>query len=254
MLEAKKDLILFIGIAFLLPLICSMLIISFPVCHSGTYNLILYGIQGASPTLAAIITILIRKSKVELIIFLKEKYVSNSSIKYCLMGFIVPAVILTIGKFLINLVEDNGVFITLPSYSKFIIILWALLAEELGWRGYLQEKLEIVFGTNFTPLIIGVIWTFWHYHFFIMGSMEIPLMAFIYSCIVESYGYYVITKLAKGNILPASLWHFSGNLFFNLYLINPNWNDGSLLPYTIINSLYSIYILFFILYRKNLLP
>lgn len=250
-MDDKKDLLTFIIFAFLLPLLCSILIITFPICQSGGLNLVLYGIQGASPALAAIATILIRKSKIQLIIFLKEKYVSNISIKYCMVGFIIPAIILTIGKLLSNSIMNNDVLITLPTYRKFIIILWALIAEELGWRGYLQEKVESVFGACFTPLIVGMIWTFWHYHFFMIGSMEVPYMAFTYSCIVESYGYYVLTKISKGNIVPASLWHFSVNLFFNLYLINPNWNNGSILPYIIINGLYSIYIFFFVLYRKN---
>ena len=197
MVDDKKDLCTFIIFVFLLPLICSILTITFPICQSGALNLILYGIQGASPTLVAIATILIRKSRIQLIIFLKEKYVSNISIKYCMIGFVVPAIILTIGKLLINSTMNNDVFITLPTYRKFIIILWALIAEELGWGGYLQEKIEIVFGMCFTPLLVGMIWTFWHYHFFMIGSMDVPYMAFTYSCIVESYGSISLQKSQK---------------------------------------------------------
>jgi len=42
-----------------------------------------------------------------------------------------------------------------------------------------------------------------------------PFVLLILGCVFESYGYFVITKLAKGNIIPASIWHFSGNLFVN---------------------------------------
>ena len=45
--------------------------------------------------------------------------------------------------------------------------MWALVAEELGWRGYLQEKIEAHVGDVLTPLIVGIIWTVWHFHFFI---------------------------------------------------------------------------------------
>ena len=82
--------------------------------------------------------------------------------------------------------------------------------------------------------------------------MEAPIVAFTYGCIAESYGYYVITKLAKGNIVPASIWHFSGNLFFNLYLLNPNWNGGSTMPYIIVNIIMTIYIGIFIYYIKKI--
>ena len=41
--------------------------------------------------------------------------------------------------------------------------MWALVAEELGWRGYLQEKIEAHVGDVLTPLIVGIIWTVWHF-------------------------------------------------------------------------------------------
>ena len=49
--------------------------------------------------------------------------------------------------------------------QKNIIVMWALVAEELGWRGYLQEKIEAHVGDVLTPLIVGIIWTVWHFHF-----------------------------------------------------------------------------------------
>jgi membrane protease YdiL (CAAX protease family) len=36
------------------------------------------------------------------------------------------------------------------------------LAEELGWRGYLQPRLMVRTSPAATSLIIGAIWTFWH--------------------------------------------------------------------------------------------
>lgn len=41
--------------------------------------------------------------------------------------------------------------------------MWALVVEELGWRGYLQEKIEAHVGDVLTPLIVGIIWTVWHF-------------------------------------------------------------------------------------------
>lgn len=47
--------------------------------------------------------------------------------------------------------------------QKIIIVMWALVAEELGWRGYLQEKIEAHVGDVLTPLNVGIIWTVWHF-------------------------------------------------------------------------------------------
>ncbi|MBP8715592.1 MAG: CPBP family intramembrane metalloprotease [Lachnospiraceae bacterium] len=62
------------------------------------------------------------------------------------------------------------------------------MAEELGWRGYLQDEIEKKCGSLMTPIFVGLIWTAWHYHFFILGTMEVPIMIFAFGCVAESYG------------------------------------------------------------------
>lgn len=240
---------LFLVYTFLIPLVCVLLMKYVPVCGNGIVNLILFGIEGASPTIAVVLVMLQKGGRKGLMDFLREKY-RGIPIKYCVIGFGTPAIVLTIAKILTYATPYHNQFVTIPNAKKMLILLWALIAEELGWRGYLQEKLEKRFGSAITPLLLGFIWTSWHYHFWISGSMETPLLLFAYGCITESYGYYVITKLSGGNVVPASLWHFSGNLFFNLYLLNPNWNQGSAVPYFFVNALCSIYIVVYVWYRK----
>ena len=253
-MHAKKidrEFLFFNVYAFTIPLICICLMQYIPACSQGWGRFILYGIEGASPSIAAIIIILQTYGIQGTRYFILDKYKNGFSIKLCIMGFLIPVAMLTVSKLLTYVTPYQTQFITLPSLKKIIVISWALLAEELGWRGYLQDKIEKKVGDKLTPLIIGLIWSTWHYHFFLSGTMEVPIVVFTYGCIAESYGYYVITKLAKGNIVPASLWHFSGNLFFNLYLFNPNWNNGSIIPYIIVNTLYVLYIGAFIYYRKT---
>lgn len=248
--KIDREILFFIVYAFSIPLICICLMQYIPACSQGCVKFILYGIEGASPSIAAIITILQKYGIQGIRCFILDKYKNGFNLKFCIMGFLMPAALLTVGKLLTYVTPYHNQFITLLSLKKIIIVTWALIAEELGWRGYLQDKIEQKFGGKLTPLIVGFIWSTWHYHFFLSGTMEVPIVTFTYGCIAESCGYYVITKLAKGNIVPASLWHFSGNLFFNLYLLNPNWNNGSIIPYIIVNTLYVLYIGAFIYYRK----
>ena len=67
-------------------------------------------------------------------------------------------------------------------------------------------------------------------------------------CIFESYGYFIITKLVKGNILPASIWHFSGNLFLNIFSLNINDGDGKYLTYMITTFSYGFCVIGFFIY------
>ena len=62
--------------------------------------------------------------------------------------------------------QENG-FLTaiagialMSDYAYFAAVV--LLGEELGWRAFLYDKLERVFGLNVSILIGGIIWGLWH--------------------------------------------------------------------------------------------
>jgi membrane protease YdiL (CAAX protease family) len=245
-----NEIVFFLVYAFTIPFLCIILMKS--ISKNELLNLILYGIEAASPAIASIIVKLQYGGKKNLAIFIGDKYKKNFRLKYCCIAFFLPALLLTIAKLLTYFTSYHNQFLTIPSVKKFLIIFWALIAEELGWRGYLQNKINNEFRNVVTPIIIGVIWALWHYHFWILGTSDVPILVFTYGCIAESYGYFIITKLSKDNVIPASILHFSGNLFFNLYLLNPNWNNGSIMPYIIVNILYSVYIAMFVYFQKKL--
>lgn len=232
---------LFLFLVFFLPLVCVLLMRQTTKYGMNTGTLLLYGVEGATPMLSTVLVIGICRGRKELESFLWEKYVKNLSIGSCLLGFAVPALVYTLGKALTYLTPVQHSFWNALSGKKLLIIAWALLAEELGWRGYLQERLERRLRIM-TPVVIGLIWALWHYHFFLSGSMDQPVLLFVLGCVMESCGYLMITRLAGGNVIPASLWHFSGNLFFNLYRLGPSWNEGSLIPYVIVTALQGIYV------------
>lgn len=232
-----KPFTLFFVFVFSLPLISVLLIKNFAVFQSGFFNLILYGFEAITPTLSAllVVTILYGRSRTEL--FIKKCFINNVNIRYIMLGVLFPFIIFILTELSCYLFLNISTLNINISIKKFIVILWALLAEEAGWRGFLQEKLDRHLGKYFTPLIVGLTWALWHYHFFLLNSMSAPLFLFVLGCVSDSYGYYWLTKKSKGNIIPASAWHFTGNLLFNIFMIYPEYNHGSRLPY-----------LFFIIY------
>lgn len=245
--KEKRSLYAFLLLSFSIPLLCVLLMQYCSIFQNGFLHLLLYGIEAASPSIGAVLVYSSKKHGVR--DFLREKWINNFSWRFCLLGCLIPAVVIVIGKCIsVIILKQDSVFSTI-SMKKIVIIMWALIAEELGWRGFLQDRLEDNCNKAvWIPIITGCIWALWHYHFILGGTMEIPYAVFLYGCVVESFGYYVITKLARGNIVPASIWHFSGNLFFNLCRINPEWNGGSFVPYYVVNGLYSVYVLAFVVF------
>lgn len=226
-----KQLLIFLLLAFTLPLLCIILMADTTLFRSGVLNLTAYGIEAAAPSLATVLTVLLFKNGHGLKQFLKKSYLENVSLKMVLIALILPAVLIGTPKLLYWLIFGITPALGILSLNKIIIVCWALIAEELGWRGFLQEKLQCCLGDFTLPLITGILWAAWHYHYFISGTSSAPIVLFTLGCVADSYIYYVMTNSVNGNIIPASVYHFSGNLFFNLFLINPEHNKGSSAPY-----------------------
>lgn len=234
-----KSITLFLIFAFSIPLICVFLVKNFNIFKSGTFNFILYGIEAISPTLAALIATAILGGSRMLQLFLKKCYFDNIKIRFIILAVLIPLTIFTFTKITSLIFVQDVPFLTGIAPKKLIIIMWSLIAEEAGWRGFLQEKLDKYCGRLWTPILIGIIWTLWHYHFFLLRTMSAPLILFPLGCIADSIGYYWVTKKSSGNIIPASIWHFSENLCFTLFLINPEYNHARIEPY-LLYTVYSI--------------
>ncbi|MDD6480733.1 MAG: hypothetical protein PUF65_00445 [Lachnospiraceae bacterium] len=121
----KNKIVWFLGITFILPLICGMVMSVCTTFQTGIPNLILFAIEGASPTIAAIVVQ--GKERHEGVrTFLSDKFLKQFSVKYSLMGFFIPAIVLTLGKVLSYAIMDVNEFVSPISAKKILIISWAL--------------------------------------------------------------------------------------------------------------------------------
>ena len=237
--SVKKYIVIYLSFAFGLPFICVLLVKSFNIFQSGVLGFTLYGIEAMTPAIAALLTTAILGDSKMIRLFLKKCYFDNIKIWYIILAVIIPFSVFTLAKITSLVFVQVTPFITSINGKKLLIIMWALITEELGWRGFLQERLDMYFGHLGTPIIIGIIWALWHYHFFWLGTMSAPFILFVLGCITDSIGYYWITKKSKGNVIPASVWHCVENLCFSLFLINPEYNQGRIEPY-LLYTIFSI--------------
>ncbi|WP_010297354.1 CPBP family intramembrane glutamic endopeptidase [Clostridium senegalense] len=132
----------------------------------------------------------------------------------------------------IALVHDNSItfkfstliihLITLPVLLVFNLFFEFIMffGEEFGWRGYLQPRLQSIFGKRLGVLILGAIWGIWHLPLcFTLYSPETPIycvIAHIAHCILLSIflGYaYMKTE----NLWAPILIHLINNNFAGIF-------------------------------------
>ncbi|NDJ51448.1 MAG: CPBP family intramembrane metalloprotease [Chloroflexi bacterium] len=128
--------------------------------------------------------------------------------------------------FMLSLLLLQG--FSLSSYrleASALMLLWmplGALGEEIGWRGYLQKRLNVQTSGRAAAVITGVLWTFLHVHFFANG----PIFMLFTTLLFVSMSIVMQAVLADQDfsVLLATLFHIGINI-------------GSLLLVTIVNDL-----------------
>ena len=120
--------------------------------------------------------------------------------------------------------------ISQPNTIPLVIFLYFLQAgvEELGWRGYLQDKLGQKMGAAPSSLLVGIIHTFWHLPlFWVVGTNQIEMgfgidflifIAFVISSSVFSAWCYYGNQRS---IMAVTLLHTTSNLSFDIFAYSP---------------------------------
>lgn len=245
MRKHTKKLILFLLISFLLPLVS---LVSQTLIPNNSVRFVLYGIQAASPTISAIVVLCLNK---EVRTRFKQIFRKERLRTAVILPITIACVTMFPAKLIYCVLSGMDFMPGNISAAQFIIILWAFVAEEIGWRGYLEPLLKTYNIPEWiVPGIVGMIWCLWHYHFFLQGGIEIPIPLFFISCIIESYIYSFVMSAADDNMVSAMTYHFMWNLLIHLAAINPVDNNGSIFPYIILVVLEAIVLFVFLVIKR----
>jgi membrane protease YdiL (CAAX protease family) len=110
--------------------------------------------------------------------------------------------------------QDAGQWLYPPENAAHLAALILFpIAEEPGWRGFAQPRLQERYGALRASLLIGVVWTLWHTMMFVTQGMT-PLF-FAVSCANLLAGSVVFTWLynhTRGSLLLAILLHAGAHL------------------------------------------
>lgn len=128
--------------------------------------------------------------------------------------------------------------------------------EEVGWRGYLQEKLGHLFSLPASALLTGLIHTFWHLPlFWVVGTNQIKMgfgpdflifiLFVISTSVITAWCYYSNNH----SIMAVALLHTAGNLCFDIFAYAPGTTKH--LAFVLLSTLAAAAVLLYFQFHKN---
>ena len=221
----RRELRIFLCTAFLLPLAAACLRSR---AEGTAVWWLLFGAEAAAPSLAAVAA---TAGGGRLRSFLRENFRAGSPLEVLALPVLialVPMLLAKTGAWLLGFPFTTGRM----TAAKAVTVLWALLAEELGWRGYLQPLFRRHMRRPcLAPCAVGLLWGLWHYHYFLFGDMRAPAGWFLLGCVAESYLHSCLLSWSKHNLLSSMVYHAAWNLFIHLLALQPAGPADSALPY-----------------------
>ena len=115
-----------------------------------------------------------------------------------------------------------------PLFFLINTILGGPIAEEYGWRGYAQPRLQKKFSPLLSGLILGLFWSLWHLPLFMFlpkAVGQMPIMAYMPLMITVGVIFSWLFNKTRGSVLLAILLHGGLNFshgFLGAGLLNGN--------------------------------
>jgi len=218
----KREIILFSVIVIVLSsLIC---LIAYQLDNP---NLSIFSIF--TPSIVALILTAMTKGKRGLYELFVQQTFQKTAFKWLLLsviGFPILASLAVLTNLNFNISDFQ--LRTSQLLPQVVVIILIAIGEEYGWRGYLLPRLMRRFSVFYSSIILGLIWGFWHFPAYLIGtgtpqemSFFIFLLWVILGTLFISWIYYY-TK----SVLTSILAHFSANAAFNYLNILPEFTGS----------------------------
>lgn len=106
------------------------------------------------------------------------------------------------------------------------------LAEEFGWRGYLQPALLSRLVPFNTALVVGLIWWVWHFALYRESVFADPAAALRFLAYLETWSLFAVFLVQRvhGSVWPAVALHWAANIHPDVLRVLLPVVDGEKLP------------------------
>lgn len=173
------------------------------------------GLAQLGPGIAGLLMLVIFRKDDHRITFFNRKTPGRRYLITVLILLGGTAVIYTLSQFL----KIAGADTSYAAASLPLLLLWmpfGALGEEIGWRGYLHKYLDGRLTGIVSSLIVGLLWTTMHVHFFPNG----PIFMAFFALLMMAYTIvmYALLHDTGFDVLLASFFHLMINLTNLLFL------------------------------------
>jgi membrane protease YdiL (CAAX protease family) len=236
-MTSKKDCAKRLGIYLLIAFAFGALLIVLrkPMESSQTVSFIVAELFCASPAIASLITRAVTREEFR---DMKLHLNLTGNLRYYLLAFALPCIgvaamylvpVTAAGhsSWLSGFTLTNVLACVMILAGQAALVSVGLLGEELGWRGYMNQKMQPLFGTAGTCLIGGIVWGAWHFPIDIAnylagsGTLRYSLeTAFGRLALLTCFGVFLMWLTQKtGSVFPAVVAHFIYNASQNAVMM-----------------------------------
>ena len=174
--------------------------------------------------------------------FCRRVFALGQTLPYLVLGVLIP---LAFGlSYLLGKGVSLSDFVLSPAAVLGLTLGAALitgpLAEEFGWRGYLQHFLLGRFAPFWVAVVVGCTWWAWHFPLYRTSVFASPLVAVSFLAYLLTWSIFMVYLVERcaGSVWPAVALHWAANTHVDILRVLLPSIDGSLLPGGSKGSLY----------------
>jgi hypothetical protein len=230
----NKDIMMFFGITFVVTwLLWLPSVLNSKGIEVPTFLLVISMMASFTPSITGLILLHKRTEKGQFKAKLKEKFsMQFNKIWFLVIGIIFP-LMSGLALMLVKLIDDGYVVeqpikpLFIPIVFLQILFIGGALGEELGWRGFVYERLEKLMTPFYSTLILGLLWSLWHLPLFLMdGTVQsnMPIWQFMLQNTIIAFYYTWVFKQTKGNMILMIYLHAVANTASAIF---PYWQTAA---------------------------
>ena len=138
---------------------------------------------------------------------------------------------------------------------QILVIIIIAVGEEYGWRGFLLPRLMHKFNPFQSSIMLGLLWSFWHFPPYLIGKgvpLQMNFLVFLFWVILATLFISWIYYYTK-SVLISILAHIGANAAFNYLNILPEFTGNMDTFWTFLFYLSIMVVLIFYVRREDLL-